>query len=62
MKSLFSLTVPFLGRIYAQRDTSTPPRLAAELLQSPCGREMLLYCGRLRLYLTPAAALAAERR
>lgn len=62
MTDLIYLNIPFLGRIYAQRDTVTTPRLSAERLQSSCGKEWLLCCGSLRVYLTPAATLAAEGR
>ena len=62
MTDLLFLTVPFIGRIYAEWDTITTPRLAAEPLTSPSGRELLLCCGRLRVYLTPRSALVAERR
>lgn len=62
MTDLFHITLPLLGRIYAQRDTVTTPRLSVELLHSPSGRELLLCCGRLRLYLTPASSLASEGR
>ena len=55
-------TVPFLGRIYAHRDTVTTARLSVETLHSPPGKEWLLCCGSLRIYFTPAAALAAEGR
>lgn len=62
MTDLIYLTIPFLGRIYAQRDTVTKPRLSAEPLYSSCGREWLLCCGSLRVYLTPTATLASEGR
>lgn len=62
MTDLRFLTLPFIGRIYAQWDTITTPRLTAEPLTSPAGRELLLCCGRLRVYLTPSSALAVERR
>ena len=55
-------TVPFLGRIYAHRDTVTTARLSVETLHSPPGKEWLLCCGSLRIYFTPAAALAGEGR
>lgn len=32
MTDLIHLTIPFLGGIYAQRDTVTTPRLSAERL------------------------------
>ena len=62
MTDLIYITLPLLGRIYAQRDTLTTPRLSVELLHSTAGRELLLCCGCLRLYLTPASALASEGR
>lgn len=62
MIDLFFLTVPFIGRIYVQWDTITQPRLTAEQLTSPAGRELLLCCGCLRVYLTPSSTLTAERR
>lgn len=62
MTDLIFLTVPFIGRFYAQWDRITQPRLTAELLTSPAGRELLLCCGRLRVYLSPRSALVAERR
>lgn len=62
MTNLFSLSIPFVGRIFAQRDTVTTPRLSAERLHSASGGELLLCCGWLRVYLTPASSLASERR
>ncbi len=61
MTNFIQLTLPFIGRIYAQRNTVTKPRLAVEVLSSPCGKELLLCCGSLRVYLTPSPVLAAER-
>lgn len=53
-------TIPFVGRVYAHRDTITTARLSVETLYSPPGKEWLLCCGSLRTYFTPAATLAAE--
>lgn len=55
-----SLTIPFAGRIYINRDLITLSRYTVEVLHSPCGRELLLCCGSLRVYLTPTSSLTNE--
>lgn len=62
MTDLIFLTIPFLGRVYAQRDTITVPQLSIQQLHAPCGKEWLLCWGSLRVYLTLEDSLAAERR
>lgn len=60
MTELIHLTIPFVGRIYVQHDTITSKRYSSEMLRPSCGRELLLCCGRLRLYITPSSSLANE--
>lgn len=62
MKNLIHINLLLFGRMILQRDSLTRPRLSAELLTSPCGKELLLCIHSLRLYLTPAFVVAAERR
>ncbi|OWY12324.1 hypothetical protein B6V72_14610 [Thioclava sp. F34-6] len=62
MTDLIYITLPFLGRIYAQRDTITLRQYAWEVLSSANGNEYLLSLGSLRVYLVPARVVAAERR
>ncbi len=61
MTNLFSFTFPYVGRLFAQRDTVTLQRYALEALDGPnTAREFLLCLGALRLYFTPASALRRE--
>lgn len=62
MTDLLQLTIPILGRVYAQRDTVTTRRIEWQALPSPNGTEYLLCLGSLRVYLTPTHVVAAERR
>lgn len=62
MTDLFHITIPFVGRIYAQRDRITVARYSVEALRKGCGKEVLLCLGQFRLYLTPASSIAAEGR
>lgn len=62
MQNLIHINLPFFGRIFLQLDRITIPRVSAEQLTTPCGKELLLCLGSLRLYLTPASVVAAERR
>lgn len=61
MTDILYLPIPFLGSIYAQRDTVTTRRIKWEVLHGPNGREYLLCLGTLRVYLTPAHVVAVER-
>ncbi|WP_296765950.1 hypothetical protein [Sediminimonas sp.] len=60
MTDLIHITIPFLGRLYAQRDTITLRRVECAVLHGPSGKEYLLCLGRLRVYLTPPRVIAAE--
>lgn len=63
MKDLIWITIPYIGRLYVQRDTITLSRFGWEVLEGPGHTtEYLLHLGRLRVYLTPATSLAAETR
>lgn len=63
MKDLIWITIPHVGRLYVQRRPYTLGRIEWEVLVGPGdAKEYLLHLGRLRVYLTPASALAAERR
>ena len=61
MTDILYLPIPFLGRIYAQRDTLTTRRFEWKVLHGSNGREYLLCLGSLRVYLTPAHVVAVER-
>lgn len=62
MTDILYLPIPFLGRIYAQRDTVTTRRFEWEVLNGSNGREHLLCLGSLRVYLTPAHVVGVEGR
>jgi hypothetical protein len=55
------INLPFIGRIYVHLAPNAL-RPSAEILTSAGGKELLLYCGRLRCYLTPARTVAGEGR
>lgn len=62
MTDLIHLTIPLIGRVYIQHDTITLCRWELERLRAPWGDELLLCCGRIRLYLTHASTIRAEGR
>ena len=63
MKDLIWITIPYIGRLYVQRDTITLSRFGWEVLEGPRHtKDYLLSMGSLRVHLTPASLLATEGR
>ena len=55
------INLPLVGSIYTHLELHSL-RPSAEILTAAGGKELLLYCGRLRCYLTPAGTVIGERR
>jgi len=58
---LMYLNLPLIGSIYTH-PAPNALRPSAEILTADGGSELLLYCGRARIYLTPARTVAGEKR